>query len=90
MKNVHFACLFLSLITAFTTLLWPQSNALVDQGPKGIYPIGGSQTNPKEQFKVLDSYGKLPLSFEANRGQVDSQVKFVSRASGYTLFLTWK
>src|SRR5262245_13328754 len=34
------------------------------------------------------AYGKLPLSFEANHGQTDSQVKFLSRGSGYTLFLT--
>ncbi len=34
------------------------------------------------------AYGKLPLSFEANRGQTDSQVKFLARGSGYTLFLT--
>ncbi len=33
------------------------------------------------------AYGKLPLSFEANRGQTDGQVKFVSRGSAYTLFL---
>jgi hypothetical protein len=28
------------------------------------------------------------LSFEANQGQTDSQVKFLSRGSGYSLFLT--
>jgi len=33
-------------------------------------------------------YGKLPLVFEANRGQTDSRVKFLSRGNGYTLFLT--
>ena len=33
-------------------------------------------------------YGKLPLIFEANRGQTDSRVKFLSRGNGYTLFLT--
>jgi hypothetical protein len=33
-------------------------------------------------------YGKLPLSFEQNQGQVDEQVKFLSRGNGYTLFLT--
>src|SRR6266851_2082343 len=37
---------------------------------------------------MANAYGKLPLSFEANRGQVDPRVKFVSRGSGYTLFLT--
>jgi hypothetical protein len=33
-------------------------------------------------------YGKLPLSFEANVGQSDKQVRFLSRGLGYTLFLT--
>jgi hypothetical protein len=30
----------------------------------------------------------LPLSFEANQGQVDPQVKYLARGPGYTLFLT--
>ena len=34
-----------------------------------------------------EAYGKLPLSFEANRGQTDPVVDFVARGSGYTLFL---
>src|SRR3989475_595706 len=38
--------------------------------------------------QVLVAYGKLPLIFEANQGQTDPQVKFLSRGSGYTLFLT--
>lgn len=33
-------------------------------------------------------YGRLPLSFEANSGQVDPAVRFLSRGRGYTLFLT--
>ena len=33
-------------------------------------------------------YGKLPLSFEANQGQSDPQVRFQSRGAGYGLFLT--
>jgi hypothetical protein len=31
---------------------------------------------------------KLPLAFEANQGQADAQVKFLSRGSNCTLFLT--
>ena len=38
--------------------------------------------------RVVAAYGKLPLSFEANQGQTDKQVKFLSRGRGYTLFLT--
>jgi hypothetical protein len=34
------------------------------------------------------SYGKLPLSFEPNRGQADPRVKFLAHGPGYTLFLT--
>ncbi|MGE0469383.1 MAG: hypothetical protein AB7L09_10110 [Nitrospira sp.] len=38
---------------------------------------------------VLQStYGKLPLSFEANHGQWDASVQFVTRGRGHTLFLT--
>src|SRR5688572_27325641 len=40
------------------------------------------------QARVNEAYGKLPLSFEANEGQTDAQVKFLSRGSGYSLFLT--
>jgi hypothetical protein len=36
----------------------------------------------------VESYGRLPLSFEANHGQTDGKVKFLSRGSGYNLFLT--
>ncbi len=38
--------------------------------------------------RVVESYGRLPLSFEANNGQTDEKVKFLSRGSGYNLFLT--
>jgi hypothetical protein len=34
------------------------------------------------------NYGELPLSFEANLGQRDSEVKFYARGNGYGLFLT--
>ena len=34
------------------------------------------------------TYSRLPLSFEANQGQTDEQVNFLSRGRGYTLFLT--
>jgi hypothetical protein len=33
-------------------------------------------------------YGKLPLIFEANRGQTHNRVKFISHERGYGLFLT--
>ena len=38
--------------------------------------------------RVSEAYGKLPLSFEANTGQANQEVRFLSRRPGYTLFLT--
>jgi hypothetical protein len=34
------------------------------------------------------NYSKIPLSFEPNKGQTDPSVQFLSRGSGYSLFLT--
>src|ERR1051325_1158954 len=44
--------------------------------------------DPKISARLDEAYGKLPLGFEANQGQSPSQVKFLSRYSGATLFLT--
>src|SRR5262249_30588695 len=46
------------------------------------------QAGPAVRARAVESYGKLPLSFEANQGQTDRQVKFLSRGGGYSLFLT--
>ncbi len=45
-------------------------------------------SNEKLKPIVNSILGNLPLSFEANHGQTDGRVKFVSRGNGYTLFLT--
>jgi hypothetical protein len=40
------------------------------------------------QARVSDAYGRLPLLFEANRGQTHDEVRFLSRGPGYSLYLT--
>jgi Big-like domain-containing protein/beta-propeller repeat-containing protein len=87
MKHACFVCLFLCLTTTF---LLSQSNPipLINQSTSVVAPISASQPDPKAQAKILNDYGKLPLSFEANHGQTDGRVKFLSRTGGYTLFLT--
>ena len=40
--------------------------------------------------RVIQSFLRMPLTFEANHGQVDKQVKYLAKGSGYTLFLTPK
>jgi len=51
-------------------------------------PNKSASPNPAARLEAVNNYGKLPLSFEANQGQVDSRVKFLSRGNGYSLFLT--
>src|SRR6266480_753734 len=38
--------------------------------------------------RVSEAYGKLPLHFEANRGQTHEYVRFLARGPGFSLFLT--
>ena len=47
----------------------------------------GGDVSPIPSSKVVELTSKLPLSFEANRGQTDAQVKFLSRGPGYNLYL---
>ncbi len=50
--------------------------------------------SPREEFQratpvsLKQAYGKLPLSFEANRGQLDPSVSFQSHGLGYSLSLS--
>ena len=52
----------------------------------GSYAAAADPRGSRAQ--AINAYGKLPLSFEANHGQTDQQVKFLSRGPGYALFLT--
>src|SRR5216684_3410236 len=51
-------------------------------------PADSTYSQPANQVRIGAAYNSLPLYFEANRGQTDPQVKFLSRGRGYTLFLT--
>ena len=42
----------------------------------------------KTRLRLNQAYSKLPLSFEANQGQVNQEVKFLSHGAGSSLFLT--
>src|SRR5450755_2855260 len=85
MKQIWFVCLFLCLVSSF---LLSQSHS----APSADHVIAASpattHADPKAQARIVESYGKLPLSFEANHGQTDPSVKFLSRTGAYSLFLT--
>jgi len=47
-----------------------------------------SQLPDATKARLQQAFLRAPLIFEANQGQTDSQVKFLARGSGYSLFLT--
>src|SRR5437773_10591594 len=66
---------------------------VVKPNPVWTKPIRPMVMSPSAKLAKRDpervtTYGKLPLSFEANHGQTDSQVQFLCRGAGYTIFLT--
>src|SRR5438477_2363159 len=63
----------------------PSTRTIAKAAPNRTMP---GQLDAASQARLAEAYGKLPLSFEANQGQADRRVKFLSRGSGYTLFLT--
>jgi uncharacterized repeat protein (TIGR01451 family) len=84
--------LLLALPSLLSSLAWgststPAAHVL---GPTMRRNAQAVVTSPSKtsQARLQAAYGKLPLQFEANRGQTDRQVKFLSRGSGYSLFLT--
>src|SRR5438132_9776907 len=50
--------------------------------------VVGESTGNQLMQNVMNAYRRLPMSFEENRGQTDPNVRFISRGSGYSLFLT--
>jgi Beta-propeller repeat/FG-GAP-like repeat len=86
----------------FLTAGRPVATEVAGSAALGVKPEGGSslwtpqwplipgpnQPNTDTRGELVKSYGRLPLSFEANQGQADERVKFLSRGRGYTLFLT--
>ncbi|MGB6385822.1 MAG: SBBP repeat-containing protein [Terriglobales bacterium] len=94
MRPLRFVSLFTTLLitSLFSTLVLAQSSPVLPSkqpiAAKNATPSGLSQPNAASQAKIVEKYGKLPLSFEANQGQTDSRVKFLSRTGSYSLFLT--
>ncbi len=72
----RFYCVALSTAFAglFSTVAQGQTQPVAPTSPQGS--------------AISKNYGKLPLSFEPNRGQTDAQVQFVARGAGYTIYLS--
>jgi hypothetical protein len=60
----------------------------IAHGQPASTAVSRGRNSPLVPAGVTASYLTLPLAFEANQGQTDQQVKFLSRGRGYGLFLT--
>ncbi|MBI3664648.1 MAG: SBBP repeat-containing protein [Acidobacteria bacterium] len=78
-KSLWVRVVFISALICLFGLLKAGGAAGKDTKPGKTIRAGQEQTA---------TYFRLPLSFEANQGQTDPRVKFLSRGGGYTLFLT--
>jgi RHS repeat-associated protein len=81
-------CLIGNIVCLNPGRLDAQSAVPVDQNPTLLETGPSRFLAPDAQIKIAQAYGKLPVSFELNMGQVDPRVKFVSHGGGYDLFLT--
>src|SRR2546428_13099118 len=50
--------------------------------------LPGTKAKQPAQARLVETYGKLPLRFEANRGQTDKKARLLARARDYARFLT--
>jgi Beta-propeller repeat/Abnormal spindle-like microcephaly-assoc'd, ASPM-SPD-2-Hydin len=78
------ACLVSGLFVVLTKVPAPTPKHVAQGLHSNPAPFRAQPAQPE----LVEAYGKLPLSFEVNKGQTDSRVKFLSRGGGYSLFLT--
>ena len=75
----NFSCMAFLVI-----LLFGLSGLTVAASPAAPQSGQVTQENPQ----VVESYGKLPLYFIENKGQMDDKVKFYEKGAGHSTFFT--
>ncbi|HEY7124507.1 MAG TPA: SBBP repeat-containing protein [Ktedonobacterales bacterium] len=77
--------LTLTLFLLFLLCTWPLPHNSPTTGSPTTPGLAASSATISS---ALAAYGHLPLSFEANQGQTDPSVRFVTHGPGYSLFLS--
>jgi len=75
------------LLTIFATTIFVAASGDDSETTRDRAPAPPS-VDSATKAKVAERFGRLPLRFESNEGQVDRAVKFLSHGPGYDLFLT--
>jgi Beta-propeller repeat len=71
-----------------TTLSWLFSASFLMVTASAAQQMSVTQPLQLAPTQKGQAYGKLPLTFEVNRGQMGPQAKFLARGQGYSAFLT--
>ncbi|MFC1528746.1 hypothetical protein ACFL5B_02430 [Candidatus Latescibacterota bacterium] len=53
-----------------------------------LFAFLSSTLSEANNARIIENYGKIPLSFTTNQGQYDPQVKFTTHGSGSMMFFT--
>ena len=86
MQGVRRADLRAAVVAAMLGLLAVSGLVLVPASGSRRSAVAASRASAAARLQR--AFGRLPMSFETNRGQTDRRVDFVARGQGYTLFLT--
>jgi len=93
--NSVLASVLFFLCTIFTTPIFAASIG-PNQSPSPLLSKTGTKANPPRESGpaearkagIIKTYGKLPLYFIKNQGQVNGQVSFYERGAGHATFFT--
>lgn len=92
MKKVHFRLfgwalgVVVMLAVAFRVATVPSLTVVKNQSNKTA--LANATDNNSAVARAKQSFSKLPMAFEQNKGQTDPQVKYIARGPGYSVFLT--
>ena len=86
--RILFITAIVCLITTVTTGVFVAASGGDSPTPEDRSTRYPALADASAKAKIAENFGRLPLSFEINEGQVDPAVKFLSRGPGYDLFLT--
>jgi len=87
----HYCALSLIPVLLVAAAVGGQENRPHNQAVAPLTAVAsnsGSRVSDERKAQIGEAYGKLPLAFEKNQGQSDSQVQYLSHGNGYDLFLT--
>ncbi|MFN0107511.1 MAG: SBBP repeat-containing protein [Blastocatellia bacterium] len=100
-RDIVIAILFVSVAISISVFLQRSTLFQKEQWSLSATNTDRSATAPSESLSptvspdvverraaIAERYAKLPIRFEANQGQTNHAVKFVTRGNNYSLFLT--